>query len=231
MTLDSQRLQRLAEMGIVSWQQRQSTSASPEATIPITSATASQEHSVPSSDIETLRAQVRDCQQCELHQSRTQTVFGSGSLHAKLFIIGEAPGADEDASGEPFVGRAGKLLNSMLEAIGLQRDEVYIANILKCRPPGNRDPKPEEVAECSGYLNRQINLVAPQLILAIGRVAAQNLLGVSTPIGKLRGGEYQHPGSSIPVLITYHPAYLLRSPREKRKAWDDLKRVAVALGI
>ncbi len=231
MTIDSQRLQRLTEMGIVSWQQRQSTPSTAETTIAVTRATESHEPSVPSSDIESLRAQVRDCEKCELHHSRTQTVFGSGSLNAKLFIIGEAPGADEDASGEPFVGRAGKLLNSMLAAIGLQRDEVYIANILKCRPPGNRDPKPEEVAQCSGYLDRQITLVGPQLILAIGRIAAQNLLGVSTPIGKLRGSEYQHPGSSIPVLITYHPAYLLRSPREKRKAWDDLKRVALALGI
>ena len=211
MSLAAQRRQRLAEMGIVSWRQREPLSIDLE--------------------LASLKDQVRNCRQCELHQSRTQTVFGTGACTARLFIVGEAPGAAEDAQGEPFVGRAGQLLNAMLAAIGLQREEVYITNILKCRPPDNRDPKPEEVAHCSGYLDRQLALVAPQLILAIGRVAAQNLLNVSTPIGKLRGHEYQHPGSSIPVLVTYHPAYLLRSPREKRKAWDDLKRVALALGI
>ena len=227
MALDAQRRQRLAEMGIVCWRQRQPESADPA----VATNHLGRERLTVESELETLKHQVRDCRQCELHQSRTQTVFGTGDSKARLFIIGEAPGADEDACGEPFVGRAGQLLNAMLAAIGLQREEVYIANILKCRPPANRDPKPEEVASCSGYLDRQIALVAPQLILAIGRVAAQNLLAVSTPIGKLRGREYQHPGSSVPVLVTYHPAYLLRSPREKRKAWDDLKQVALALGI
>ena len=179
-----------------------------------------------------LRETVRACTRCELHASRTQTVFGTGDPAARLMIIGEAPGADEDARGEPFVGRAGQLLNAMLRAIGLARDEVYIANILKCRPPRNRDPRPEEVAACSGYLDRQVALVAPELILAVGRVAAQNLLGVSTPIGRLRGGAvHRHPASGTPVLVTYHPAYLLRSPLEKRRAWDDLAEVARRLGV
>lgn len=179
-----------------------------------------------------LRETVRACTRCELHASRTRTVFGTGDPAARLMIIGEAPGADEDARGEPFVGRAGQLLNAMLRAIGLARDEVYIANILKCRPPRNRDPRPEEVAACSGYLDRQVALVAPELILAVGRVAAQNLLGVSTPIGRLRGGVvHRHPASGTPVLVTYHPAYLLRSPLEKRRAWDDLAEVARRLGV
>jgi DNA polymerase len=137
-------------------------------------------------------------------------------------IIGEAPGAEEDRRGEPFVGRAGQLLNSMLQAIGLSREQVYIANILKCRPPGNRDPKPEEVALCGSYLARQVELISPTVILAVGRVAAQNLLQQSIPVGKMRGRRYTYGDTEIPVIVTYHPAYLLRSPREKRKAWQDL---------
>jgi len=167
-----------------------------------------------------------------LHESRTQTVFGTGDPRARLMVVGEAPGADEDARGEPFVGRAGQLLDAMLRATGLAREQVYIANILKCRPPRNRDPVAEEVLACSGYLNRQVELIAPELILAVGRVAAQNLLGVNTPIGRLRGGAlHRHPASGTPVLVTYHPAYLLRSPLEKRRAWDDLKGVARRLEL
>ncbi len=139
-------------------------------------------------------------------------------------IIGEAPGADEDRQGEPFVGRAGKLLDAMLAAIELSRQKnCYIANILKCRPPNNRDPRPEEVAACFPYLARQIELIAPRAILAVGRIAAQNLLQVTTPIGKLRGRVHHYGPNDIPVVVTYHPAYLLRSPLEKRKAWEDLK--------
>ena len=138
-------------------------------------------------DLAQLRTQVSACTQCALHQSRHQTVFGVGNESARLMVIGEAPGADEDAQGEPFVGRAGKLMNAMLAAIGLAREQVYIANILKCRPPGNRDPHADEVANCAHYLQQQIAFVAPELILVVGRIAAQNLLGVSTPIGKLRG--------------------------------------------
>lgn len=170
-----------------------------------------------------LKQQVSVCQNCSLHESRTQTVFGVGNPDADWLIIGEAPGADEDKQGEPFVGRAGQLLNSMLLAIGLQREQVFIANILKCRPPNNRDPKPEEVIACESYLRQQIDLIKPKIILAVGRIAAQNLLKVDTPIGKMRGNRYQYPETELPVIVTYHPAYLLRSPREKRKVWEDLK--------
>ncbi|MCK5431526.1 MAG: uracil-DNA glycosylase [Gammaproteobacteria bacterium] len=170
-----------------------------------------------------LRQRVAKCQQCELHQGRTQTVFGVGDHNADWLIIGEAPGAEEDRQGEPFVGRAGKLLNSMLFACGMQREQVFIANILKCRPPNNRDPKPEEVVACSSYLKEQIDLLQPKIILAVGRIAAQNLMQTETPIGKMRGQRYQYADTGIPVVVTYHPAYLLRSPREKRKAWQDLQ--------
>jgi DNA polymerase len=169
-----------------------------------------------------LQQQVADCTACaELVANRTQTVFGVGNRNADWLIIGEAPGADEDRQGEPFVGRAGQLLNAMLHALGLSRDQVYIANILKCRPPNNRDPKPEEAAACAAYLQRQIALVQPKVILAVGRIAAQNLLQSEVPIGKLRGRVHQHI-SGVPLVVTYHPAYLLRSPLEKRKAWADL---------
>ena len=171
----------------------------------------------------TLRQSVSTCQQCELHRGRTQTVFGVGDHNADWLIIGEAPGAEEDRLGEPFVGRAGELLNSMLLACGLQREQVFIANILKCRPPENRDPKPEEVTACSSYLREQIDLIQPKIILAVGRIAAQNLLQSETPIGKMRGQKYEYADTGIPVVVTYHPAYLLRSPREKRKAWQDLQ--------
>lgn len=170
-----------------------------------------------------LRQRVAKCQQCELHRERTQTVFGVGDHHADWLIIGEAPGAEEDKQGEPFVGRAGKLLNNMLFALGLQREQVFIANILKCRPPKNRDPKPEEVNACSSYLREQIDLIQPKIILAVGRIAAQNLMKTETPIGKMRGRRYQYADTGIPVVVTYHPAYLLRSPREKRKVWQDLQ--------
>lgn len=174
-------------------------------------------------ELATLKKEVSVCTQCELHQTRTQTVFGVGNPKADWLVVGEAPGADEDRQGEPFVGRAGQLLNSMLLAMGLQREQVFIANILKCRPPNNRDPKPEEVIACESYLRQQIDLIKPKIILAVGRIAAQNLLKVDTPIGKMRGNRHQYPNSELPVIVTYHPAYLLRSPREKRKVWEDLK--------
>lgn len=169
-----------------------------------------------------LEREVAGCTQCQLHQTRTQTVFGVGNRTAQWMIIGEAPGADEDRQGEPFVGRAGLLLNEMLRAVGLSRGDVYIANILKCRPPGNRDPGPEEVLACATHLQRQIELVRPGLILAVGRIAAQNLLNQSQPVGKLRGIVHEFGVSKIPVVVTYHPAYLLRSPSQKRKTWSDL---------
>lgn len=170
-----------------------------------------------------LRSCVSECRRCSLHQTRTQTVFGVGDTAAHWMVVGEAPGSEEDRQGEPFVGAAGQLLTAMLAAIDLPRESVFIANILKCRPPDNRDPKPEEVAECLPYLHRQVSLVQPRIILAFGRVAAQNLLGTDTPLGKLRGAVHRFGALNTPVIVTYHPAYLLRSPGEKRKAWEDLK--------
>jgi len=170
-----------------------------------------------------LEAQVSSCKKCQLHESRTQTVFGTGNRDADWLIIGEAPGADEDRQGEPFVGRAGKLLTEMLFAAGFQRADVYIANILKCRPPANRDPSPDEVACCHAYLRQQIALIQPQVILAVGRVAAHNLLQTDSQLGRLRGKAHHYGDTNIPVIVTYHPAYLLRSPLEKRKVWSDLQ--------
>lgn len=178
---------------------------------------------------EALAAAVHGCQRCELCESRTQAVFGVGDRRARLMIVGEAPGAEEDRQGEPFVGRAGRLLNAMLRAVGLDRQQVFIANILKCRPPRNRDPQPAEVAQCMPYLMRQIELISPALILCVGRIAAQNLLATDTPIGRLRGSLHRLE-TGVPVIVTYHPAYLLRSPGEKRKAWEDLKLVIGTLG-
>lgn len=173
-------------------------------------------------DWDGLRREVAACTLCALHKSRTQTVFGVGNQAADWMIIGEAPGAEEDRRGEPFVGRAGKLLDEMLRAVGLQRDAVFIANILKCRPPNNRDPLADESSSCRAYLERQIELVSPQLILAVGRVAAQHLLGSDAPVGRLRGQKHTLHDGQLPVVVTYHPAYLLRSPTQKRKVWQDL---------
>lgn len=172
-------------------------------------------------DWEALQAQVAACSACPLHQTRTQTVFGVGNRQADWLVIGEAPGEQEDLQGEPFVGRAGQLLNEMLRAVGQSRETAYIANILKCRPPGNRDPKPEEAAACSSYLQRQVAWIQPRIILAVGRIAAQNLLNTDAPVGKLRGRVHRY--GDIPLVVVYHPAYLLRSLTEKRKAWDDLR--------
>ena len=163
------------------------------------------------------------CRACGLHENRTQAVFGVGDARARLMVIGEAPGADEDRKGEPFVGRAGQLLNAMLAAIGFAREQVYIANIVKCRPPGNRDPHTEEAATCRGYLLRQIELIEPALILAVGRVSAHNLLGTEDAVGRLRGRVHRFDPGDIPLIVTYHPAYLLRRPEEKAKSWQDLQ--------
>ena len=170
-----------------------------------------------------LSTAVSTCTACDLHRSRTRTVFGVGNHSADWMIIGEAPGADEDRQGEPFVGRAGRLLNSMLLAIGLRREQVFIANILKCRPPGNRDPEASEMACCRAFLDRQIQLVNPGIILSVGRVSTQNLLQTTDPVGRLRGRVYRYGNSGVPLVATYHPAYLLRRPVEKRKAWADLR--------
>jgi DNA polymerase len=172
---------------------------------------------------ERLRAEVSGCTKCGLAAGRTQTVFGVGDTAARWLVIGEAPGEQEDLRGEPFVGAAGQLLDKMLLAIDLPRASVFIANILKCRPPGNRDPRPEEVGCCLPYLARQIALLRPALILCVGRIAAQTLLATDTPIGRLRGQVHRFGPLQTPLVVTYHPSYLLRSPGEKRKAWEDLK--------
>jgi uracil-DNA glycosylase len=190
---------------------------------------ASREARIARMDWEELTREARQCQACGLCTTRTQVVFGVGDRRADWLVVGEAPGADEDRQGEPFVGRAGKLLDPMLQAIGLQREQVYIANILKCRPPDNREPTPAEAANCRPFLHRQIDLIRPRIILAVGRIAAQNLLETETPIGKLRGRVHGFGPARIPLVVTYHPAYLLRSPREKRKSWDDLRLARRAL--
>ncbi len=170
---------------------------------------------------QSLQQQVAACRNCGLCETRTQTVFGVGNRHPGWMLIGEAPGQDEDLQGEPFVGRAGQLLNEMLRAIGLRRDEVYIANMLKCRPPHNRDPEAAEIAACQDYLQRQIQLLRPKLIMTVGRIAAQNLLKTQQSLTKLRGARYQY--ADTPVVVVHHPSYLLRYPLEKAKAWEDLQ--------
>jgi len=178
-------------------------------------------------DWPSLANRVSQCTACELHAGRQQTVFGGGDQSADLMVIGEAPGVEEDRRGEPFVGRAGQLLNAMLLAIGLQRDQVFIANILKCRPPENRDPRASEALACEPFLRRQVALVRPRVILAVGRIAAQNLLKSQDAVGRMRGKAFQF--EDIPVVVSYHPAYLLRSPDQKAKAWQDLQRAAALL--
>ena len=209
----------LQVMGIDVYWSRDRVTADPDDNADVISGTVVEENEIWTD----LRQRVAKCQQCGLHQGRTQTVFGVGDQQADWLIIGEAPGAEEDKQGEPFVGIAGKLLNNMLLACGLQRQQVFIANILKCRPPTNRDPKPEEVAACAAYLRQQIDLIQPKIILAVGRIAAQNLMQTETPVGKMRGRQYRYADTGIPLVVTYHPAYLLRAPREKRKAWQDLQ--------
>jgi len=179
---------------------------------------------VNSSDLDwnKLQQQAASCTLCSLCKTRTNVVFGVGYQKAEVMFIGEAPGANEDLQGEPFVGKAGMLLNSMLQAMNLARTEVYIANILKCRPPNNRDPAPQEVAQCTPYLQQQIALMKPKVIIAVGRIAAQFLLGSSEPMGRLRGKRYHYGEFKIPLFVIYHPAYLLRSPAEKGRAYDDL---------
>lgn len=217
----------LQALGVDIWVPRRSAAAATPALEP--DRAAAPEAPVVASDVaalwDALQAQVRECTRCGLCESRTQTVFGVGQRRAELMVIGEAPGQDEDLQGEPFVGRAGQLLNSMLQALGHPRERVYIANILKCRPPGNRNPNPTEVASCMPYLQQQIDLVQPRMLLAVGAIAAQNLLATDVSVGRLRGLVHRFGRSATPLIVTYHPAYLLRSPAEKRKVWTDLKFV------
>lgn len=218
----------LEAMGIQRWELRaRTTPAAAQAVTPSRPVVPVDPNgSIEQLDWDALQARVAVCALCDLHKTRTQTVFGVGDRDAEWMIIGEAPGAEEDRQGEPFVGRAGQLLNAMLEAIGLKREQVYIANVLKSRPPGNRDPRPDEVAVCEPYLKRQVQLIRPKIILALGRIAAQNLLKTETRVGALRGKVHRYKadgGDGVPLVVTYHPAYLLRSPGEKRKAWQDLQ--------
>lgn len=173
--------------------------------------------------LDDIRADIGECTRCKLHEHRTHIVFGEGNPHADLMFVGEGPGADEDATGRPFVGRAGQLLDRMIEAIGMKREQVYIANIVKCRPPGNREPEPDEVATCEPFLYRQINVIRPKLVVALGGVATKTLLRTKAPISKLRGRFFDFRGTKL--LPTFHPAFLLRSPNKKRDAWEDLKKV------
>jgi DNA polymerase len=170
-----------------------------------------------------LAATAAACTRCRLAEGRSQVVFGTGNPQAELMFVGEGPGAEEDRQGLPFVGPAGELLTKIIQAIGLERAEVYIANVVKCRPPGNRDPQPDEVAACRGYLERQIELVRPKLLVALGKVAAQALLGTEGPIGQLRGR--WHSVQGIPTMVTYHPAALLRNAALKRPTWEDMQQV------
>jgi DNA polymerase len=175
-----------------------------------------------STSLDEMRSVICECQNCPLGQTRTRFVFGVGNPQADVVVIGEAPGADEDRQGEPFVGRAGQLLNDILKAVRFTREEVYICNILKCRPPNNRDPLPSEVAQCEPYLHHQLRLIAPRIILAVGRIAAQTLLRTTDNLTTMRAKEHTYQG--IPLLVTYHPAALLRNPNWKRPTWEDIQK-------
>ncbi len=173
--------------------------------------------------LENLKNETTGCQKCSLSKTRTNLVFGVGNPHAELMFVGEAPGRDEDQQGEPFVGRAGQLLTKIIEAIGMKRTDVYIANVLKCRPPGNRGPLPDEIELCTPYLTKQIDIIKPKVLCALGTFASQTLLNTKAPVGTLRGRFHEYQG--IPMMVTYHPAYLLRNPNDKAKVWEDIKKV------
>lgn len=175
----------------------------------------------PARALNVLREDATACTRCGLRHGATQVVFGDGTVAADVVVVGEAPGADEDRTGVPFVGRAGKMLDLLLESVGFPRERVYICNVLKCRPPGNRDPEPNEVHECSPWLKRQIELIRPRVLLAVGRFAAQTLTGSEAPMNRLRGRVHSHEG--MPLIATYHPSYLLRTPGDVRKCWEDLQ--------
>jgi DNA polymerase len=189
--------------------------------VPAAAAVAAKAPASEEGELERFRQQICQCTQCRLGQARTHFVFGSGNPHAGLMFIGEAPGAEEDRQGLPFVGAAGQLLTRIIEAMGLGRQEVYICNVVKCRPPNNREPLPDEIETCEPYLKRQIELVRPRVICALGRVAAQALLKTTEPMNRLRGRVHQYQG--IPLIATYHPAALLRNPQWKRPTWEDIK--------
>jgi DNA polymerase len=205
--------------------------ASPVATLSAPSRTAAARRDVdPAAALERLhRDTIGDCRRCKLAPGRTQVVFGTGNPRAELVFVGEAPGADEDAQGIPFIGAAGQLLTKIIEAMGLQRDDVYIANIIKCRPPGNRNPQPDEIASCEPFLISQLEIIHPKVICALGTFAAQTLLKTKEPISRLRGRWHAYQG--IPLMPTFHPAYLLRNPGDKKTVWADVRLVMAQLGL
>lgn len=237
--LDARRLASLDAMGIPAWTRRTDRvlPGAPEPVLPSPTA-APGDLRAPAGDgsaaevaalgWDALEVRVSSCMRCPLHAGRTRTVFGVGDREADWLIVGEAPGAEEDRRGEPFVGRAGKLLDAMLAALGYDRGQVYIANVVKCRPPENRDPRPDEAASCAPYLDRQIALLRPRILLAVGRVAAQRLLDCDLPVGRLRGTVHRYGPAGIPLVVTWHPAYLLRRPEAKAEAWRDLVLAADA---
>lgn len=214
------RLQYLEAMGIDVWLPRTSAHSEQLLFSEVGDDSAEPETAALADNWDVLQAEIANCTKCALCTTRTQTVFGSGNKQADWMLVGEAPGQHEDERGLPFVGNAGLLLTEMLRAIGLTREEVFITNILKCRPPNNRDPRPDEAESCNDYLQRQQKLIKPKIILAIGRIAAQTLLKTDEPLARLRGKV--HTFNNTPVVVVYHPAYLLRSLSEKRKAWQDL---------
>ncbi|MBZ5533709.1 MAG: uracil-DNA glycosylase [Acidobacteriia bacterium] len=179
--------------------------------------------------LQAIRDEIGDCARCRLHKGRTNLVFGVGNVNADIMFVGEGPGADEDAQGEPFVGRAGQLLNNMIAAMGIRREDVYIANVVKCRPPGNRTPEKDECDTCSPFLMSQIAVIQPKVIVALGAVSAKNLLAMNDSMANLRGRWYDFRGAKL--AVTYHPAYLLRDPRQKKEAWKDLQMVMKYLGL
>lgn len=232
--MNSTQLHYLHAMGISAWKLRgisrsDTAETTPDYTTPLKAVSAPMmAGSGPKASDDTpntlaaLQQRVANCTACELHCTRKQTVFGVGDPNARLLIVGEAPGAQEDAQGEPFVGRAGGLLNEMLAAIGLQRENIYIANILKCRPPNNRNPSADEIKECTPFLQEQIDLIKPAVMVASGRIAAHHLLNTKESLSRLRGNVYRYGEKQTPLIVTYHPAYLLRTPKDKRKAYQDL---------
>jgi uracil-DNA glycosylase family 4 len=234
----AEHLRVFADMGVngisrdASWRQREQVSIAAEPTVVEPEVTVSDSlvaDSSSSAALVALREEIGDCTRCVLHTlGRRQVVFGTGSPDANLMFVGEAPGADEDVKGEPFVGRAGQLLTKIIEAIELKREDVYIANVIKCRPPGNRNPEPVEVETCSPFLLRQIDLIKPKVIVALGTFAAHTLLATDAPISRLRGRVHEYR-DGIKLVPTFHPAYLLRSPDKKREVWEDMKIVRALL--
>ncbi len=229
-----QRRQILEEMGIDVWSLRDKIgvsgmSLSNEALAEDAAVQSLEVNSESDNDWLSLQKSIQSCQACKLSKSRTQTVFGMGNSHAELLLIGEAPGAEEDRQGLPFVGKAGKLLDAMLYAISLNREQVFICNVLKCRPPNNRDPQPDEVEACASFLTAQIESIKPRVILALGRFAAHRLLETDLPVYKMRENTNVLPGTDIPVVVTYHPASLLRNPEQKAQSWFDLCKVNALL--